>query len=461
MVVQQNLADEGEVLIIGYSDTVAQDIQVKFVPFAPSTGVTTQWESCEIYNDAGETKFRHVAVVTAGWYNLKVRMFQDGNVTDSVTISKVGVGEVFVISGQSNAQGQPFNNSSKATDKYERVSIILGYDEEMDTGPSFDYYPLESGYVIYPVGFSSWCWGELGDSIVSRFNVPVMFLNAAWGGTSSEDWAKSIDGTAQKEPSRGYIPYRVLQRTLQFYRNIFGFRAVLWHQGESDTFQTLPPYFKNIKKVIETTRTQVNGNLPWVVSKVSYILSLTNQKVLDDQQRLISELPMVFAGPYTDTIQNVRDDNIHFTNNNNKKGLGKLAKAWNQALTDSFFLNAQPLLPINQKIAYKIAGNPTVFPDSTTSYGDGGFNYRLIKDQKSNFYVCGYQPCKNLHDLDSTVDDHVVGRKRLLSTNVIKASNHILSGEMIYNSKNNIELRPGFEVNSGSIFTAKIGGCTN
>jgi hypothetical protein len=56
-----------------------------------------------------------------------------------------------------------------------------------------------------------------------------------------------------------------------------GFRAVLWHQGESDANQrdptrTLPGnlYHEYLEKVIRESRREIGWDAPWFVAQVSY-----------------------------------------------------------------------------------------------------------------------------------------------------------------------------------------------
>jgi hypothetical protein len=56
-----------------------------------------------------------------------------------------------------------------------------------------------------------------------------------------------------------------------------GFRAVLWHQGESDANQTDPTrtlsgplYRQYLEKLIHDSRREINWKAPWFVAQASY-----------------------------------------------------------------------------------------------------------------------------------------------------------------------------------------------
>jgi len=158
------------------------------------------------------------------------------------------------------------------------------------------------------------------------------------------------------------MPYGNLRVALNFYAAQFGVRAVLWHQGETDNFQTVTrdTYGSNLKMVIHKSREHSGkSNLAWMVSKVSRFKGLdisssrTWQPVIDAQNDVIglngntqtNYTSQVFEGPSTDNLlgPNVRtNDSVHFVGNGHRI----LASAWNQKLNTTFFSNSTPYLPI-------------------------------------------------------------------------------------------------------------------
>ncbi len=404
LVFQRDLLGNGEVLIAGYSATQADSIQARLIPFAETTGQQTDWVVCRTLRTESQQNFSAVIKASAGWYNLEVRAIKDSSVVANTMLPRVGIGEVFVVAGQSNAQGQTNKEARSSQDPYERVGAFSGYDEKMES-PSFKAEQLNHYISVYPVGVTSWCWAELGDRVANRLNIPVFFLNAAWGGTGSEDWANSLDSSANFERGRGFIPFGYLQRTIQFYSNILGFRAVLWHQGESDAYRNkfrtsaTPPidYFGNVKQIINTSRKQLGDDLAWVVSQTSLIYGVTDSLVLRDQIKLANELPNVFEGPYTDTLTNARFDGVHFTNEFDKRGLTKLAIAWDKALDSTFFNSAKPILPNFGQNSYVLESNrkvvlPAGFSIKKTIPNEAK-SFNFLADETGNYYVSALLPC--------------------------------------------------------------------
>src|SRR5207244_6465095 len=77
-------------------------------------------------------------------------------------------------------------------------------------------------------------WGGLGDRLVARLGVTVMFLGASYGATSSSEWRDAANGVENVASLNKSSPYRPFGVAVMYYIKRSGVRAVLWHQGESD-----------------------------------------------------------------------------------------------------------------------------------------------------------------------------------------------------------------------------------
>jgi catechol 2,3-dioxygenase-like lactoylglutathione lyase family enzyme len=469
LVFQRNTLGKGEILVSGYSEITADIIQARLLPFAVSTGRATDWINCHKFKVDPLQNFSVVLQATQGWYNLQVRAIKDAVIIADTIILRIGIGEVFLIAGQSNAQGQVLKESRGSSDLYGRVGVFASYDEYMDS-PSFNAQSLSNDINIYPVGVTSWCWAELGDKIAKRLNVPVFFLNAAWSGTDSESWVASMDSLGTHDQNRKCVPYGFLHRSIQFYRNVLGLRAVLWHQGEADSFRNdlnasgVPiDYFGNMQKVIAASKEQAGSKLAWVVSQASLIYGTKDSLIIAAQRRLVAELPDVFAGPYTDTLTDARLDGVHFTNEFNKKGLSRLADAWNQALDSTFFQSAVPMLPSFGKHAFVPDNGNVIAPSGFSSKGRAveKKSFAFIADTSGNYYAspllpCGIKPRLSNNQLKYGVLSEITNSritKQVILNNKVTESNNV-----IY-SRKSVVLNPGFVVESPTTFTAEIGGC--
>lgn len=188
--------------------------------------------------------------------------FGPGTFTSSL---KVGIGEVFIIAGQSNAEGghREFGDTGSFvlppnTDQWrmDAVRVI----NEADPPQDWRDYPNDYKRVkqltstkqatqIGPRGRSLWYWASVGGQLAQDCGVPVAFFNAAFGDTTITQWATSTNPDAlasgqytptniQSPTADRFIagsPYGFFGNMLRLYTSTYGVRAVLWMQGESDT----------------------------------------------------------------------------------------------------------------------------------------------------------------------------------------------------------------------------------
>ncbi|WP_310587677.1 sialate O-acetylesterase [Fibrella rubiginis] len=310
---------------------------------------------------------------------------RNGLIVAQTTVQPVGIGEVFITAGQSNARGFGLGDNDLGTDT-DRVSGIDTINHYYPSNlpalssagtpmPYATYVPLTAGKRIFPMGESTWGWAELGDYIVNRFNVPVAFYNAGWDSSIIENWNNTAKGVptcniyycAANWPN--LQPYTNIRQIMSYYAATGGVRAVLWHQGESENARssTISLYAARLDSLIRQTRQDFNGrNMPWVVARVSFDGTTTTPAVVAQQNQVINTPNFgVFEGPLNDTILNRGggQPNVHFGNalrpsphpryylNNGPSvplnmGLSRFARNWNNSLTNSFFQTAQPILPV-------------------------------------------------------------------------------------------------------------------
>ena len=322
---------------------------------------------------------------TGGWYVLTVRAMRNGVAVAQATVQPVGIGEVFITAGQSNSRGFGIGDNDLGTDT-DRVSGIDTINHYYPYNlpalfsantpmPHATYVPLTAGKRLFPMGESSWGWGELGDYIVNRFNVPVAFYNTGWDASTIENWNNTAHGIAACNlyycvanwPN--LQPYTNLRQVMNYYGATGGFRAVLWHQGESEGIKpsTVPLYAARLDSLIRQTRQDFNGRtMPWVVARASFDGQTTTPAVVSQQNQVIQTPNFgVVEGPLNDTIlgRNSGQPNVHFGNalrptphpryylNSGPSvplnmGLSRFARNWNNSLTNNFFQTAPPILPV-------------------------------------------------------------------------------------------------------------------
>lgn len=374
-VFQRNNANQSPVYIAGNYTAFADKVEARAIarPMTPAQGTSVNWTTIQTNPTNGY--YYGSLTVSGGWYDIDIRCWNGTTLLGTASVQRIGIGEVFVIAGQSNATGDSSlaamgNYGPRAND--DRVNVV-NYAVAYPTNyggvvlPRAEFSRLDSTFKISPFGTSAWCWGALGDTLTKRLNVPIAFFNAGWSGSGADAWnASANDSTATPMNFITYprgMPYGNLRAALNFYVAQFGVRAVLWHQGETDNLNntTQNNYGIYLKNIIQKSRMHSGkANLAWVVSKASRYklpptlpISRIWQPVIDAQNDVIGNngngvanyTNLVFDGPATDAYvgPNVRtSDSVHFVGNGHRI----LANLWNQKLNTTFFTNSTPYLPI-------------------------------------------------------------------------------------------------------------------
>ncbi|MBP3954093.1 prolyl oligopeptidase family serine peptidase [Gemmata sp. G18] len=275
-----------------------------------------------------------VEVAAGGWYRLEVRAVVGGKPVARATVEHVGVGEVFVVAGQSNSAN---HGAEKQTTKTGRVAAFDGARWQ----PANDPQPGASG-----TGGSF--LPPFGDAIAEKFGVPVGFVACGVGATSVREWLpkgaafpnpptleghvrKRADGTWESTGAL-YTSFRDRMKQLGPH----GFRAVLWHQGESDANQKDPTrtlqgklYREYLEKLIRDTRKDIGWDAPWFVAQVSY--HVPGDEAAPDIRAAQASLwkdKIAFEGPDSDALKGgLRDSGgkgVHFSG----PGLREHAAKW-------------------------------------------------------------------------------------------------------------------------------------
>ena len=100
-------------------------IQARLEVESPGQGLNTDWVTIQRNPQGGI--FQGPVRAKGGWYKLEVRAFVGRDIAGRDTVRKVGIGEVFIITGQSNAQGfQGFGAVGAADDSSDPEARVLG-----------------------------------------------------------------------------------------------------------------------------------------------------------------------------------------------------------------------------------------------------------------------------------------------------------------------------------------------
>ncbi len=281
-----------------------------------NSGTTTPWQTIVAAPSGASFTGTLPAVAAGGWYQVEVRSVSAGVPSPVASVAKVGVGDIYVTAGQSNAA----NDGGPAyTPVDDRVSVRTAASGNT-WRHGFDPVPVATG------GGGS-VWSRLGDQLVAADNIPVGFLCVAVGATETAQWLPGTSNyTDRLKPAVQSFPAG-------------GFRALLWHQGESDSIAntSAATYASRMASIIGQTRTDAAWSIPWYLAEASFhpATYLSQEEPVAAGQRMaIHADPLVFFGASTDSFH-LEDaaggklaDTVHF----NATGLAAHASQWRDIL---------------------------------------------------------------------------------------------------------------------------------
>lgn len=333
-IVQRGSKDKGKIIVAGKLETTKAEIGAIEARLT-GNGIKGDWQKL-LSTPKGESFRGALEAPTGAWYSVEVRALDQNAPFISSSVAHVGVGEVFVIAGQSNSANHAEEKLKPKSDK------IVAFDGK-NWKAANDPQPGASG------GGGSFI-PPFADAIAERFNVPVGIVATGVGASSIREWLPekttfpnppTLLGNVNKLESgewesKGIIFQRLVTK-LQPLGNQ-GFRAVLWHQGESDANQADPTrtlkgelYQKYLEQLIRESRREVGWDFPWFVAQVSYHSPAdTGSEDIRMAQKALWNNNTALEGPDSDKLgSEYRDGNgkgVHF----NGKGQREHAVRWVQ-----------------------------------------------------------------------------------------------------------------------------------
>jgi len=336
-IVQRATRDGGNIIIAGTiiadDGGTADALEVSITGKSLSGYLADSWQPLP-YRPGDSTFHTELPLAAGGWYRLRVRALRRGVPLAAASVEHVGLGEIFVIAGQSNSANY---GEERQTPKTGLVAAFNGHSWQ----PANDPQPGaggDRGSFMPP----------FGDAMAARYQVPIGIVALGIGATSVREWLPA--GTRLARPptimqnvtsvglneweATGAIFANFARRMKQLGPH--GFRAVLWHQGESDAHQkdpgrTLPGelYRQYLKQLIHDSRQVIGWNAPWFVAQASYHTpDDASSPEIREAQRALWTAGVALPGPDTDSLTGDMRENhgkgVHLS----AKGLARHGNLW-------------------------------------------------------------------------------------------------------------------------------------
>ncbi len=280
-------------------------------------------------------------VPAGGWYQLVVRgTSADSSVVIEAKREHFGVGEVFVVAGQSNAAN---SGAVRQQTETEQVSSFDGHTWRLAHDPQLG--ASGDGGSFMPA---------MGDTLARRLGVPIGIVPIAQGATSVREWlpqgtpvdrltttgAGLVPAASGGWESDGRLFGRLTERLAALGSH--GFRTIVWHQGESDAGQARSgypverqisgdDYVRYMQFLIESTTRAAGWNVPWITAVTTYH---SEDDSADDEfrtaQQSLWQKQLSFQGPDTDLLRGPLRDGVHF----NAQGLQRHGGLWADKITN-------------------------------------------------------------------------------------------------------------------------------
>jgi carbohydrate esterase-like sialic acid-specific acetylesterase len=286
------------------------------------------WQPVKISPES-KTFFAEMTAPAGGWYAVKIRVSQDDAELAESTIFRVGVGEVFIVAGQSNAANY---GSVKLKPETGKVSSFDGMRWYVADDPQRGADGTGGSFMP-----------AFGDELVRALKIPVGLVPCAVGATSIRQWLPRGERMTIAPTTGMFIKPAgpgVWESTGQAYDGLLsrlkpfgphGVRAVLWHQGESDCGQardheiTGDQYRAYAVKLIQASRKDAGWKVPWFVAQVSYHGGKTPlYEGIRQAQKSLWDDGLALEGPDTDKLRDKYRAGVHF----NGKGLKAHGRLW-------------------------------------------------------------------------------------------------------------------------------------
>jgi hypothetical protein len=332
-VFQRESRSLGHVRVRGHLDHGNGSIEIRWTGEPADGQLPAGWQS--IRPDASGAFTSDITMPAGGWYALELRETGADKAAAGLRIDHVGIGEVFVVAGQSNSTNY---GSEPQKPQSGMVSTFDGENWRVADDPQPGTQDRGRGGSFLPA---------FGDAMARRFHVPIGVACCGSGGTSVRQWlpkGERIDVRPSTSRAIRQIAPGQWECTGELYAGLLkriralgphGFRALLWHQGESDAGQapdrqiTAERYRRLLEQIIRQSRKDARWDFPWFVAQATYHSPADPANPeFRAAQRAVCTDGLALPGPDTDALGPEFRHGVHF----NPKGLQAHGGLWAQSV---------------------------------------------------------------------------------------------------------------------------------
>ena len=306
-VFQRTTRLHGAILVRG-SALSAKRVEARIRGVSLEGPLRSRWHSLVL--DPSTKQFSgQLPVIAGGFYGVEIKAINTVGQPTLLTIQNVGVGEVFVIAGQSNS-----TNYGEVPQKTQTgmVTTFSGTEWSLANDPQPGVQDGSRKGSFIP---------SFGDALYRRYRVPIGIASVGHGSTSVRQWLPADTPIHVMPTMTRYVkikPDGILVSDGTLFAGMMlrihqlgehGFRALLWHQGESDSHQPAEhdidadTYRRMMVTIIHASREQAGWDLPWFVAQATYHTPEDPScPAIREAQRSLWRPDLAIEGPDTDTL---------------------------------------------------------------------------------------------------------------------------------------------------------------
>ncbi|MEP5253999.1 MAG: sialate O-acetylesterase [Winogradskyella arenosi] len=291
-----------------------------------------------------------------GQGTLDVRFTNDTSKTSSV--NNVGIGDIYVIAGQSNASGRG-NNLNSYTHASLKATLFGNDDVWKNLEDATDSNSNQIDGVSTDSSAKGSPWPIVATNILANSSVPVAFVPTAKGGTSIDDW----------QPATNHSDTSTLYGSMHRRINAVGGKVagVLFFQGESDasTGTIQSDYETGLTTIVNTIATDF-PDTKTMIGQIGHNNYSGNDAIRAGQIAVINTNDNALMGPATYDIDLSDGDTLHFKSDGD---MAIFASRWYTAINKGFYNATDGYGPILDKenLHYEASTNKITVPFTDAS----------------------------------------------------------------------------------------------